>query len=324
MGVTNFKDYYQILGVGKSATADEVKSAYRKLARKHHPDVNPGNTEAETQFKEINEAYEVLSDPQKRKTYDQYGQYWKQAGMGGGAAAGFDFGQYGNFDDFINELLGRFGGAGQARTVNVRTSGRPGQSFGFETLFNDGLFGAELPAQSDVEASLTLTLSEAFQGVQKRLDLQGESFTVRIPAGAKPGSKIRVKGKGQVNPKSNQRGDLYLVVSIAPHTFFGFDGDDLVCEVPIAPDEAALGAEIKIPTPDGSVLMRIPAGIQSGQSLRLRGKGWPKPKGERGDQIVKLKITVPKSLSTAERELYEQLKTQREQDPRNHLESIHL
>ncbi|HEY9858644.1 MAG TPA: DnaJ C-terminal domain-containing protein, partial [Candidatus Obscuribacterales bacterium] len=276
MAATDYKDYYAVLGVNKTATADDIKKAFRKLARKYHPDVNPNNQEAEARFKEVNEAYEVLSDPEKRQKYDQFGQYWKQAGggwPGGGSSTNvdfgnFDFSQYGSFDDFINELLGRFGSPGASprpgtgggrQTYTYRTS--PGGP-GFNDFGGFGGFGdTATPPPQDSEASLTLTLKEAFQGVQKRLSLGSEVIDVRIPPGAKPGSRIRVKGKGQASPYSSQRGDLYLVVNIQPHPFFQFEGDNLICEVPIAPDEAVLGAQIEIPTPDGTVTMNVPAGV---------------------------------------------------------------
>jgi len=327
MAATDFKDYYSILGVSKTASADDVKKAYRKLARKYHPDMNPGDRVAEAKFKEINEAYEILSDADKRKKYDQFGQYWKQADQarspfntgGGMDFDGFEFGRYGSFEEFINELLGRMGGEPQTggyRTANRRT--------GFENVgFDTPTPGAT--GSLDTEATLKLTLSEAFQGAQKRLSLNNEEFEVRIPAGAKPGSRIRVRGKGRYSPHyTSQRGDLYLTVDIAPHSFFQFDGDNLTCEVAIAPDEAALGAQIDVPTPDGAVTVNIPAGIRSGQTLRLRGKGWKDPKGGRGDQMVRVIITALKDLSPAERECYEKLRDLRTTNPRSALKDIRL
>jgi curved DNA-binding protein len=149
-------------------------------------------------------------------------------------------------------------------------------------------------------------------------------ITVKIPPGVKPGSRIRVKGKGQMNPYSRQRGDLYLVVELQAHPFFQFEGDNLLCELPIAPDEAVLGASIEVPTPDGSVTMNVPAGVRSGQVMRLRGKGWRTPKGDRTDQLVKILIVPPANISAPERELYEKLRLMRSSDPRSHLKQLKL
>lgn len=331
MASTDFKDYYAILGVSRTASADDIKRTFRKLARQYHPDLNPGDKAAEARFKEINEAYEVLSDADKRKKYDQFGQYWKQAGgwqSGGGAApdfGGFDFSQYANFDEFINELLGRFSTPGGDRRGygGYRPNAGP-------TGFRDyGGFspppGGSAPAGAgDLESSLTLTFADAFRGVQKRLMVGNEVIEVRIPAGAKSGSRMKIRGKGQQNPMTQQRGDLYLNIELAPHPFFQLEGDNLVCEVAIAPDEAVLGASIEVPTPDGMVTMNIPAGIRSGQTLRLRGKGWAMPKGGRGDQFVRIVIAPPKELSDLEREYYEKLRANRSYDPRSNLKSVRL
>lgn len=319
MAATDFKDYYTVLGVGRTASTDEIKKAFRQLARKYHPDLNPGDKAAEARFKEINEAYEVLSDADKRRKYDQFGQYWGRTGGSGAGPAGvgfedFEFGRYGSFDDFINELLGRFGGPGGA-TASANASYRsPGfQDFG-------GGFSSQATARSqavnlDAEASISLYLSDAFRGVQKQLRINNEMVEVKVPAGVKAGSKLRLRGKGNIMPNTGQRGDLYLKIEIKPHEFFQLDGDNLTCEVPIAPDEAALGATIAVPTPDGLVNVNVPAGVRTGQSLRLRGKGWPTRSG-RGDLLVKVAIAVPKTLSEAERQAYEQLQRSRSQDPR--------
>ena len=342
MAATDFKDYYAILGVNKNATIDEIKKEYRRLARKFHPDMNPGNKQAEARFKEISEAYEVLSDPDKRRKYDQFGQYWQQVGTGQGWPSGgstnfggfedFEFGRYGSFDEFINELLGRFGspGAGASpnagRSYSYRTSTqRPTGFSGFDG-FGDaaGFDGGTAAPNSDSEAVLSLSLAEAFQGVQKRLGLGNEVIEVRIPSGAKPGTKIRVRGKGQVNPFTQQRGDLYLKVEIQPHAFFQFEGDNLVCEVPLTPDEAVLGAAVDVPTPDGMVKLNVPAGIRSGQTLRLRGKGWHLTKGGRSDQLVKIAIVPPKDLSPTEREYYEKIRANRSFNPRSHLSQVRI
>ncbi len=329
MAATDFKDYYQILGVSKTATPEEIKKAYRKLARKYHPDLNPGDKTAEQRFKEINEAQEVLSDPEKRAKYDQFGQYWQQAAAGTPppGAGGFDYSQYGSFEDFINELLGRFsgsaGGATGGRRTYSYTTSTPGVGFGgFEDIFGGGGF-QQVPA-TDTEAAITLTFAEAWHGTQKRLQLDGETLNVRIPSGAKPGSRIRLKGKGRISPFSQQRGDLYLTIDLQPHHLFKFEGDNIVSEIPITPEEAVLGAEIKIPTPDGSVMMKIPPGVDSEQSLRLRGKGWRDAQGRRSDRIIKLKIVTPKELTPQEREYYQKLRQASSFNPRRHIEEVRL
>jgi curved DNA-binding protein len=341
MATTDFKDYYAILGINKSASADEIKKTFRRLARKYHPDMNPGDKQAEARFKEVSEAYEVLSDPEKRQKYDQFGQYWKQAGQGwpsGGSGGvgvdmgGFDFSQYGSFDDFINELLGRFstgaaGSGGQTYTYRTNTGASTRfNDFGGFSGFNDnsGFDNRSAGVGADREATISLSWSDAFKGVQKRLNLGNEVIDVRIPPGAKPGSRIRVRGKGQVTAPNQPRGDLYLNVELTPHTFFQFDGENLLCEVPVTPDEAVLGASIEVPTPDGNVNVNVPAGIRSGQSLRLRGKGWPRPKGGRSDQLVRIVIVTPKDLTKVEREYYEKIRDSRTFNPRTHLPQVHL
>ena len=320
MPATDYKDYYQILGVGKSASESEIKKAFRRLARQYHPDLNPGDQAAEAKFKEINEAHEVLSDPAKRQKYDQFGQYWKHAGQGGVDMGGMDFGQYGSFDEFINELLGRFGGfGGGGPQTSYRTA--TGGFNGFQDF--SGFNGGGMGQSADAESSITLTFEEALKGTEKRLVIGGsETVSVRIPAGAKNGSKIRVRGKGHMNPMTRQRGDLYLKVQLKAHPFFTFDGDNLICDLPISPDEAVLGATVEVPTPTGLVKMKIPAGVKSGQSLRLKQKGWPKAKGGHGDQLVKLQIVPPKSLSKAEQECYEKLAKLRSFNPRSHMTAL--
>lgn len=329
MAATDFKDYYQVLGISKNASADEIKKAYRKLARKYHPDLNPGDANAETRFKEVNEAQEVLSDPEKRRKYDQYGQYWQQAGGAppGGAGGfnnvnvdvgGFDFSQYGNFEEFINEILGRAGGrSSRSYRRSTSTSGFDGFSGGVGSNYSD------IPAQ-DSEAAIALSFSEAFNGTQKQFRIGNETVKVRIPPGAKTGSRLRIKGKGQPSPFSGQRGDLYLNIELQPHPLFKFQGENLVAEIPIAPEEAVLGAEITVPTPDGKVTMKIPAGVDSGQSLRLRNKGWRKPSDRRSDLMVKLKIVTPKNISQTEREYYQKLQQTSSYNPRRSLEDLRL
>lgn len=337
MAASDFKDYYTILGVNKSASADDIKKAFRKLARQYHPDMNPGNKSAEAKFKEVNEAYEVLSDPDKRKKYDQFGKYWKQAEQAGASTSrspygggvpnpgGFDdfeFGRYGSFEDFINELLGRSAYSG--RTADPFGGGfrQPGT---YGDPYSTGRTASSSGGNLDTEANINLTFADAFNGVRKSLRVGDETIDVQIPSGVKAGSKIRVRGKGKFSPHyTSQRGDLYLTINLAPHPFFQFEGDNLTCEVAIAPDESVLGGQIDVPTPDGMVKVNIPAGIRSGQSLRLRGKGWKSPKGERGDQMVKIVITPPKEISATERELYEKIRANRSFDPRSALKNVRL
>ncbi|MDG2989733.1 J domain-containing protein [Candidatus Synechococcus calcipolaris G9] len=323
MASTDFKDYYQILGVAKTATEKEIRTAFKRLARKYHPDLNPGDLSAEEKFKEINEAHEVLSDPEKRQKYDQFGRYWQQASpdagtpgsgfgfdVGGFNVSGFDgdFSRYANFDEFINELLGNFAGQGAA----------PGGTWGASPY---GSSSTGVPG-SDIEGDVRLSFPEAFQGTEKQFQIGTEKVTVRIPAGVKPGSRIRLKGKGNVNPLGQVRGDLYLKVILEPHPLFRFEDEQLVFDLPLAADEAALGTQLDIPTPSGTVKLNIPSGTKSGQLLRLKGKGWPQAKGVQGDLIAKIQIVPPKPLSEPERELYEKLSHLRTMDPRAQMPKV--
>lgn len=339
MSSTEFKDYYAVLGVQKTASADEIKKKFRKLALKYHPDRNQGNQAAEAKFKELSEAYEVLSDADKRAKYDRFGKYWEQGAPSSYSSSrnssyspntqvdfgGTDFSQYGNFEEFINELLGRFSTPGSGNTSSSNSySSQTSNRTNFDSTFQDiGGFGRQT-STANSEASINLTFSEAFRGTTKRLQISSETIEVRIPAGAKPGSRIRLAGKGQPNGYGQKRGDLYLNVRLNPHSFFSFEGDNLVCEVPIAPDEAVLGASISIPTPDGLVSMKVPPGIRSGQTLRLRGKGWSSPKGERKDQLVRILIATPKKISNREKEFYEKIRSIRSDNPRDRLRGISL
>ena len=338
MAATNFRDYYALLGVNKNASADAIKKAYRRLARKYHPDLNPGDKTAEAKFKDITEANEVLSDVDKRTQYDRFGQYWRQSeqprnttrssasNSPGSAPPGdfntVDFGQYNNFDDFVNELLGRFNNPGNPNPGGAKTAQANSRVNDFGT--NPGANSGNSNIGGDREATISLSLTEAFKGVQKSFNLGTETIKVRIPGGAKAGSRIRVRGKGNINTYNKQRGDLYLTVELQQHPFFRLDGEQLICEVPVTPDEAVLGAQIEIPTPDGMVTVNVPAGVRSGQSLRLRGKGWTNPRGERGDQLAKIIIATPKTLTSEERELYEKIRSNRTFEPRHHFKQVSL
>jgi len=309
MASTNFKDYYATLGVSKTATPEEIKKSFRKLALKYHPDRNLGDKTAEARFKEISEAYEILSDVDKRRKYDQFDQYWQQAqqpnrgGATSSTAEGFDFSQYGSFDDFINELLGKF--------ANTGTYGS-----NYSTGFND-FSGFNNTRQStttqEVESNIRLTFSEAYQGVTKKIRFGSQSQEVRIPPGVKPGQRLRIPLQGLT---------VFLKVELENHPFFKFEGNNLLCEVPITPDEAVLGANIDVPTPDGMVQLKVPPGIRSGQSLRLKGKGWSLGSQGRGDQLVKVQIVVPDNLSPQEKEYYQKLRELRTSNPRSNLEQF--
>ncbi|MFN9622169.1 MAG: DnaJ C-terminal domain-containing protein [Cyanobacteriota bacterium] len=321
MTSNGYRDYFKVLGVERGADADAIKRSFRKLARQYHPDVNPGNKEAEARFKEISEAYEVLSDPDKRRRYEQFGQYWSQAG-GGAPGGGFDvdFGRYGSFDDFINDLLGRFGGAG----AGGFGGGFPG---GFGGGFGGGFPGSGFPGAGgagaratpvnlDAEATLSLSYGDAFRGCERTLAVNDERVQVRIPPGVKPGGRLRLKGKGNLQPGTGRRGDLYLQITLQPHPIWRLDGDQLRAELPLSLDELALGGDLLVATPDGEATVQVPPGMTLGRSLRLKGKGWPLPGGERGDLLLTPVLRLPDQLSARERELLEELRRQRSQDPR--------
>jgi curved DNA-binding protein len=311
---TTFRDYYDVLGVSRTATADEIKKAYRKLARKHHPDVNPDDPGATDRFKEVSEAYEVLSDPEKRQRYDALGENWRAGDnftpppgwsdgrQTGGAPRGQPGVQYGDLGDL-------FGSQG-------------GFSDFFESLFGDRRApraGPEFAMRGfDREAELPLSLEEAHRGGTRRLVLPddrepaGESRTrsveITIPPGVRDGSVLRLAGQGEAGSGNAPAGDLLLHVRLLPHPLFTLTGDgDLQMELPVAPWEAALGAKVFVPTLDGSAKLTIPPATQGGQRLRLRGQGMSRRSGGRGDEYVRLKVVNPPSLSPEERNLYEQL-----------------
>jgi DnaJ-class molecular chaperone len=324
-----FKDYYQTLGVSKTAPAKDIKQAYRKLARKFHPDVNPGDKSAEARFKEINEAYEVLGDPEKRRKYDELGANWRlyeqaqQQGQAwpGGAPFGGGGGEGGGAWT-IN-----MGGPGGYRTM---TEEEMHELFGnedpfsdfFKTFFGSGAAEAGRGRQSraprsqkgrDIEHEVELTLEEAYHGAMRRISIKqgghARSVDVRIPAGVKDGSRVRAAGEGEAGSNGGLAGDLYLRVRLKPHPVFERKGSDLHAKVAVPVTTAVLGGEAQVPTISGSVRLKIPETTQSGQVFRLKGHGMPtigKP-DDRGDLYATIDVQLPRSLSKDQRQHYEAL-----------------
>ena len=302
----DYKDYYKILGVERNADEKEIKKAYRRLARQYHPDVNSGDKAAEARFKEINEANEVLSDPEKRRKYDdldQDYQRWQQTGGG----SGFDFNQwagrggpggtrgtygdvndlFGNdpqFSDFFSSIFGNMTGRGA--TSGMRTGRNP-------------------TAPRHVEQEVEVTLDEVYHGTQRLMDVDGRRLEIKIPAGVKTGSKVRMAGEGLPSGRGGPRGDIYLIIKVLPHPTFERRGDDLHCEVPVDLFAALLGGEVRVPTLTGPVALRIPAGTQAGRTFRLGGQGLPKLRAptEHGDLLAKVRILLPDKLADRELEL---------------------
>ncbi len=305
MTPSQFRDYFKVLGVERNAKTDEIKKAFRKLARKYHPDVNRGDENAESKFKEVTEAYEVLSDAEKRRRYEQFGQYWNQAGgvgSRGTAGAGFDvdFGRYGNFDDFINDLLGKFGG------VNAPNGFQSGK--GFSRTQSKAI-------NLDADVILKITFLEALHGTKRTLSVNQERVTVIIPPGVRAGSRLRLKGKGNLQSGTDRRGDLYLNLQVQSHPIWTLKGDQLHADLPVSIDELALGATVTVITPDGEAQLVIPAGMPPGKSLRLKSKGWPLG-DSRGDLLFTLTVQFPNEWSPDERSLLEELRQKRPLDPR--------
>jgi len=315
-----YKDYYKILGVERTANEEQIKKAYRKLARKYHPDVSK-EKDAEEKFKEVSEAYEVLKDAEKRKAYDTMGYYqpgqdfrpppdWQEQFHAGGAASGFE--DLGDIDLF--DLLSGLGRGGF----------RPGAGAG-----RGG--GAFRMRGQDYEVAAQLSVEEAARGVEIEIPLpltevteEGElqrttkTVKVRIPRGATDGHRLRVPGKGGRGHGGAADGDLYVNIRLRAHELFRVSGHDLYLEVPVAPWEAALGAEVEVPTLDGRVSVKIPAGSRAGQKLRVRGKGLPRPGGGEGDLYAVLQVVTPSVLSEREKQLYRELKQASSFNPRAH------
>jgi curved DNA-binding protein len=303
-----YKDYYKTLGVPKDADAQAIKKAFRKLALKYHPDKNPNNKDAEARFKEINEAYEVLSDPQKRAKYDQLGQSYQQWQHRGGQPGGFDWSQwtggsdYGNasdpFSEFFQSIFGGspFGGGGRAGNMDIE-----------ELLRGANRQRHPRSRSRDLTTEVDITLEEAYHGTTRLISKEGRRLQVRIPAGARTGTRVRIAGEGL----SGTGGDLYLNVVVQSDPRFERKEDDLFEDVTIDLYTAVLGGEIQIPTMTGQVTLKVNAGTQPGQTIRVRGRGMPrlrKPE-EAGDLYVRINVDIPKELSAKERALFKELST---------------
>ena len=288
------KDYYEILGVSRNATDKEIKQAYRRLARKHHPDVNPGDKAAEARFKEINTAFEVLSAPEKRRKYDQFGEHWQYADQFAGWQG--DFSRRSTILDF-DDLFGR------------------GDTGGiFDSLFRsfDTRTTSRRPRRGrDIDYPIEVTLEEAYHGSTRVItDMTGHRLEVKIPPGVKDGSRIKVAGKGEPSPGGGQSGDLYLVVSVRPHPIFQRKDSDIHVEVAVPLTDAVLGGEVAVPTLKGKNLaLTIPPETQNGKVFRLAGQGMPRMGDtKKGDLFAKVKVVLPQKLTARERELFRQLK----------------
>ena len=315
----DYKDYYQILGVSKNADEKEIKKAYRKLARKYHPDVNPEDKVAEAKFKDVNEANEVLSDPEKRKMYDQFGSQWQQYQRAGG----------GSTDDFFRQWGGT---RGNTRTMNAEDlSDIFGGGSGFSSFF-ESLFGGRQSAGGfrqagfnnfnqaqmsqrgqDVEQTIDVSLDEAFHGTTRALQFSdGRSIQANIPRGVDNGSKVRMKGQGQPGYNGGQPGNLYLVVQMQPSKYER-DGDNLTIEVPVDLYTAVLGGTVEVAAPDKTVKLTSPAGTENGKRIRLRGLGMPnlRDNKKRGDLFAKINVQIPTNLSEKEQQLFEELRALR-------------
>jgi molecular chaperone DnaJ len=288
------KDYYDILGVKKNATADEIKKAYRGLAKKFHPDKNKGNKDAENRFKEMSEAYAVLSDTEKREQYDRLGkEAFRSGGAGGNPFAG-GANPFGGFD------FSQFTAGGRARGSRRSPSGASGAGAGgftdiFSDLFGGGGFEPGPDRGSDLEAELTIAFRDAILGTTMDLVLNGKGVKVKIPEGVSDGQRIRLRGKGAPGSSGGPAGDLNVLIHIRPHALFERRGDDVYIDLPIKVGEAIRGGEVEVPTIHGPVRARIPAGTQGGQTFRLRGKGVKKKGGTHGDHYYRVEIVVPKS-----------------------------
>ena len=310
-----YKDYYQILGVGKNATQDEIKKAFKKLARQYHPDVNKDDPSAETKFKEINEAYQALGDEENRQKYDQFGSQWEQYQRSGGNPQDF-WGQYAGGttrtvspEEFAQMFGNRGGASGFSDFFDILFGG------GRQTGFDNDIFGqfnqTTQMAGYDLEHTVQITLEEAFQGTSRTLTYEnGRSITAKIPKGISNGKRIRLGGKGQPGVSGAPAGDLYLNIEVAPNSRFERVGDDLKTAVSVDLYTLLLGGTATVNGIDKAVKLTIPAGTKNGKQFRLRGLGMPKLKtpDQRGDLLAKINVVLPSSLTDEERELFEQLR----------------
>jgi curved DNA-binding protein len=330
-----YKDYYQVLGVPKTATQAEIKKAYRRLARELHPDRNPGNADAERRFKEANEAQAVLSDPEKRKHYDELGANWQayqQAGFGGGATDWAGFGgapggtrweyrrvspeDLGGFSDFFQSFFGSGAGPMGAGTSSRGGTGGFDQVFDFGDLGNVG--GARRTAipQPTATAVAEVTLDEVARGAERMVDVDGRRLQVKIPPGVNDGQKIKLRGGGLRGADAAGAGDLVITVRVMPDARFERRGADLLTELPLTLSEALLGAEVPVPTPTGSAKLRIRPNTQNGQEIHLRGRGLPKRGGGKGDLIVRTRVVLPELDEKARDAIGEILARHPQPDPR--------
>ena len=326
-----YKDYYATLGVAKSVSADDLQKAYRKLARQFHPDVNQ-TQEAETRFKEINEAYEVLKDPEKRKRYDQFGSAWKQAqrtgapppgfediftvftGSAGPSPGGFNFGGEG-FSSFFEMLFGTdprsARGGGRRAWNDWRPTQGPPRGGNWSTQ-----------AGADHEATISLSLEDAARGGQHELTIshpttgRPRKLRITLPKGVRPGKRIRLSGQGGDGAGGGPRGDLYLTVELLPHPVFRLEEEKLYTRLQVTPWEAVLGGTATVPTLNGPVKLRIPAGSSSGRKIRLPEKGFPRADGPAGDLYAEIQVVVPEEPTEDERKLFEDLASASRFDPR--------
>jgi curved DNA-binding protein len=299
-----FRDYYKILGVDQKASADEIKKAYRKLAVKFHPDKNPNNKQAEEKFKEINEAYEVLGNADKRKKYDELGENWNQYQQQGGKEGNFDWSKWQN-------------GGGRQRRYSTSGDDMFGNGEDFSDFFSNIFGGAQSSDRrtkqtrkgSDYESELSISLEEAYSGTSRQLEIDGEKLQIKIKPGVKEGQVLRLKEKGGHGSNNGLRGDVFINVHVIPHPFFERKGDDLYCEIPVDLYTAVLGGKTLIRTLKGDIRMDIIKETDSGKVLRLKGMGMPKFGTEMdfGDLYAKVKIITPKNLSVQEKEMFEKL-----------------